>query len=168
MFTSTKYSTYDRELLAVYLAIKHFHHFVEGCTFEVFTDHKPLNYSLSSAADKYTPQQTQFTTNIAHVNGSENPVADALSLVTTNAISLPVTIDLAEIAHAQKNDTELTQLTESNSSLTLKEVPVPTADVTMVCDISTGTPRPYIPPQFRHRIFELLHSLSHPGIRATQ
>ena len=28
-----KYSTFDRELLAVYLAIKHFWHFVEGCEF---------------------------------------------------------------------------------------------------------------------------------------
>ena len=38
----TRYSTFDRELLAVYLAIKHFQHFVEGREFHVLTDHKPL------------------------------------------------------------------------------------------------------------------------------
>ena len=79
--------------LYLYLAIKHFRHFIEGCTFKVFTDHKPLTYSLSSAADKYIPQQirhldyiSQFTINIAQVSGSNNPVAEALSRVATNAI----------------------------------------------------------------------------------
>ena len=39
---ATRYSTFDRELLAIYLAIKHFRHFVEGRKFYVATDHKPL------------------------------------------------------------------------------------------------------------------------------
>ena len=34
--SETKYSTYDRELLAIYLSIKHFRHFIEGHTFKVF------------------------------------------------------------------------------------------------------------------------------------
>jgi len=38
--SETKYSTFDRELLAVYLAIKHFCHFIEGREFTVFTNHK--------------------------------------------------------------------------------------------------------------------------------
>ncbi len=37
-----RYSAFDRELLAVYLAIKHFRYFLEGRTFQVATDHKPL------------------------------------------------------------------------------------------------------------------------------
>ncbi len=43
-----RYSTYDRELLAIYLAIKHFRYFLEGRDFHVLTDHKPLIYALSS------------------------------------------------------------------------------------------------------------------------
>ncbi|GFU33106.1 transposon Ty3-G Gag-Pol polyprotein [Nephila pilipes] len=35
--TETKYSTYDRELLAIYLAIKHFQHQLEGHNFIIFT-----------------------------------------------------------------------------------------------------------------------------------
>ena len=53
----TRYSTFDRELLAIYLAIKHFRHFVEGRTFHVLTDHKPLVYALSTHSDTYTPRQ---------------------------------------------------------------------------------------------------------------
>lgn len=37
-----RYSTYDRELTAIYESIKHFRHFVEGREFSVITDHKPL------------------------------------------------------------------------------------------------------------------------------
>jgi hypothetical protein len=38
-----KCSTFDRELLAVYLTIKHFRYFVEGREFFILTDHKPLH-----------------------------------------------------------------------------------------------------------------------------
>ena len=56
----TSYSAFDRELLAIYLAIRHFRHFVEGRVFTIFTDHKPLTFALSSAnSDKWTPRQTR-------------------------------------------------------------------------------------------------------------
>ena len=42
------YSTFDRELLAIVLAIKHFRYFVEGRQFEVLTDHKPLTYIMNA------------------------------------------------------------------------------------------------------------------------
>ena len=38
----------------------------------------------------------------------------------------------------------------------------------LLCDVSTGALRPYILERFRRPIFETLHNLSHPGIRATQ
>lgn len=37
--TERRYSTFDRELLAIYLAIRHFRHFVEGRNFHIVTDH---------------------------------------------------------------------------------------------------------------------------------
>ena len=37
-----KYSAFDRELLGVFLAIKHFRHLLEGRHFTIWTDHKPL------------------------------------------------------------------------------------------------------------------------------
>ena len=42
-----KYSAFDRELLAIYLSVRHYKHFMEGKHFVIFTDHKPLIYTLS-------------------------------------------------------------------------------------------------------------------------
>jgi cleavage and polyadenylation specificity factor subunit 1 len=80
-----KYSAYDRELLAIYEAVKHFHHMLEARHFVIFTDHKALTYALSQRRDKCSPWQfnhldliSQFTTDIRHISGQDNVVADAL------------------------------------------------------------------------------------------
>jgi len=46
----TKYSPYDRELLAIYTAVKHFRHLLEEREFTIFTDHKPLIYAFNKKA----------------------------------------------------------------------------------------------------------------------
>ena len=50
-------------------------------------------------------------------------------------------------------------------SLTLRATPPPR---TLLCHISHGAPRPYVPQAFRRTVFDALHSLSHPrtGINA--
>ena len=40
--------------------------------------------------------------------------------------------------------------------------------VPVLCDLSTGVPRPLVPEQLRHRVFSALHNLAHPGARATR
>ena len=84
--TEKHYSTFDKELLAVYLAIKHFRHILEGREFHVLTDHKLLTFALNTRLDHHSPRQaqqldyiSQFTSNIRHIQGFDNPVADALS-----------------------------------------------------------------------------------------
>ena len=47
-----KYSAYNRELLAIYEAVKHFRHMLEARHFVIFTDHKPLTYAFSQRRDK--------------------------------------------------------------------------------------------------------------------
>ena len=76
-----KVQHFDHELLAMYLAIKHFQHFVKGQQFHVLADHKPLTFAFSIQSSKLTPCQiqhldfiSQFTTDIRHVKGSDNPV----------------------------------------------------------------------------------------------
>ena len=179
-----RYSIFDRELLAIYLAIKHFQHFVEGRQFHVITDHKPLIFAFTTQSSKLTPRQirhldfiSQFTTDVRHIKGSDNAVADALSHIKANALHsdsdsadavVPPTVDFKDIAAAQQHDTELQQLQSSSTSLQLQSVPLPTSNITLVCDMSTGAPRPYIPSELRRTVFDALHSLSHPGVRATQ
>jgi hypothetical protein len=41
-----KHSTYDRDLLAIYEAEKHFRHMLEARYFILFTDHMPITYAL--------------------------------------------------------------------------------------------------------------------------
>ena len=174
----TRYSTFDRELLAVYLAIKHFRHFLEGRPFHVLTDHKPLTFALNTRSDRYSPRQarqldyiSQFTSTIRHVQGTENVVADALSRIETNALlsGQPPTVDFTAIADAQANDPQIRSLQSSPSStLVVEAVPLANSTNPLYCDTSTGTKRPLVPQPWRRTVFDSLHGLSHPGIRATQ
>ena len=71
-----KYSTFDRELLALYLSIRHFRLMLEGRTFIAFTDHKPLTFALAKALEPWSARQqchlaaiSEFTTDIRHISG---------------------------------------------------------------------------------------------------
>nr|CAH8871974.1 unnamed protein product [Trichobilharzia regenti] len=55
--TQSRYSAFSRELLAVYLAVKHFRHMVEGIPFTINTDHKPLTKAMNEEHDKYSPRE---------------------------------------------------------------------------------------------------------------
>jgi hypothetical protein len=46
-----KYSAYDRELLAIYEAVKHSRHMWEARHFVIFSDHKTLTYAFSQRRD---------------------------------------------------------------------------------------------------------------------
>ena len=168
----SKYSTFDRELLAIYKAVKRFRYFIEGRQFHVYTDHKPLTTTFSSNKSTYTPRQfrhidyiSQFTTDIRYIKGSENLPADALSRNISALSSSP--IDYVSIAHDQVDDPELQQLKE-NPSLQMKEVTIPGTDVQLYADTSTKAIRPYLPKKHRYQLFLHFHNLSHPGIRASQ
>ncbi|UYV67658.1 hypothetical protein LAZ67_5001503 [Cordylochernes scorpioides] len=70
------YSTYDRELLGIYLSIKKFKYMLEGREFYIFTDHKPLVYAFKQNNEKASPRQqrqlqyiSQFSTDIRHISG---------------------------------------------------------------------------------------------------
>jgi hypothetical protein len=41
-----KYSAYNRELLAIYEAVKHFRHMLEARHFTFFTHHKHITYAF--------------------------------------------------------------------------------------------------------------------------
>ncbi|GFU58213.1 hypothetical protein TNCV_697231 [Trichonephila clavipes] len=120
------YSAYDRELFAIYSAIRHFRYMLEARDFTVFTDHKPLTYAFRQKSDKCSPRQirqldfiSQFTTNIVHIPGSDNIAADVLSRVS--AITFPSQIDYDCIAETQQTDQELHTLIASGTSLELKK-----------------------------------------------
>ncbi|GFU77047.1 integrase catalytic domain-containing protein [Trichonephila clavipes] len=142
---------------------------LEARDFTVFTDHKPLTYAFRQKSDKCSRQIhqldfiSQFTTNIVHIPGSDNIAADVLSRVS--AITFPSQIDYDCIAETQQTDQELHTLIASGTSLELKKVTFPISSTEIMCELSTGTARPYIPKQHRQDVFSAMHNLSHPGIR---
>ena len=174
-----RYSTFDRELLAVYLSIKHFRYFLEGRIFHVITDHKPLTFAFNASPDRHSPRQchhldyiSQFTTDLRHIRGVDNSVADALSRIEANALShnsMPV-IDFHLMAKAQLTDPELQHLLANPQTSSLQIIPhtLDTGSPLLFCDTSTGTPRPFVPEQLRKLVFTAFHSLSHPGTQATR
>lgn len=171
--TETRYSTYDRELLAAYLAVIHFKHMLEGRNFTLFTDHKPLVHAFQQRSDKASPRQLrhldligQFTTDVQHIAGIDNVVADALSRV--EQISLPCPIDYESFAQAQKSDEDLTSCLNKPTGLKLKQLTMPGIANKIYCDVSTDTFRPFVPRSFRRIVFDTVHNLSHPGVKTSR
>ena len=72
------------------------------------------------------------------------------------------------MAAAQQSDPDLHKLQSSTTSLSLKATTLPFTSVSLICDMSPGTPRPVVLVNFRRAVFDSLHSLSYPGIWATQ
>ena len=71
------------------------------------------------------------------------------------------------MATAQQTDPKVSELQPSISSLQLQILPLPTSDLTLLCDMSTEVPTPYISQQFWQAVFDSLPFL-HPSICATQ
>lgn len=165
----SKYSAYDRELLAIYESVKYFRYMVESKPFYILTDHKPIVSAFKKPLDSCSPRQfryldfiSQFSTDVRYIAGEDNVVADALS--RTEAIA-PVDELLNALANSQATDSELRELLRNGSSLKLEKVHY--GSVKLFCDVSGTKQRPYITPEFRKIVFDNLHRLSHPSARTT-
>ena len=156
----TRYSTFDRELLAVYATIRHFGHNLEGRNYFVNTDHKPLTYVMSSAIGRPSLRQTrhlayitELTTDIRYVQGETIFVADALSRPSVSAIGS------ASVFTWLRNST----------SCTLDFQLLISFDNNLIwCNLLTGQARLYITAKFQRKAFTNLHGLGHLSHRATK
>ena len=165
-----KYSAFDRELLVVYLGIRHFRHYLEGRTFTIFTDHRPLTFALAKSAEPWSHQQarqleyiSQYSTDIRHVAGADNVVADALSRAAVEEVRLGV--DYRKMAEIQQRDPETASYRTAITALRWEEVELD--GFKLLCDVSAGEARPLVPAEMRKEVFEMVHGLSHPGTKAT-
>ena len=182
----TRYSTFDRELTAICLALQHFRHMLEGRQFTIFTDHKPLVGGLNKISDAVSPRQSrqfsliaEFTSELAHITGKNNVVADAMSRQATTtqpttpdlvaAVIAPAAANLPELAVAQANDPSLLQFVANyrGNKLKLGKVSLPDSPNLIWCELSRPQPRPLVPDSHRRRIVEQLHGLAHPGRKAS-
>ena len=191
-----KYSAFDRELLAVHAAIRHFRYFLEGRSFTVFTDHKPLTTALLKSTDAHNARQSrhlaaisEYTSDIKHVDGKSNVVADALSRLPAAAPSasisslpsaafLPPAVcpilastaaDLPSLAAAQQSDLGLLKFFRlyTGGKLNLGLVRLPDSPQLIICELSQSAPRPLVPDALRRQVIADLHNLAHPGVKAS-
>ena len=61
----TRYSTFDRELLACVSTIQHFRFLLEGRCFFILSDHKPLSYALHRVSDPWSVRQQHHLAYVA-------------------------------------------------------------------------------------------------------
>lgn len=173
-----KYSAFDREMLAIYLAVKHFRFFVEGRPFIIYTDHKPLTSVMRTKVER-SPRQTnhlnyisQFTTDIRYIKGKDNIVADYLSRASVDMLAGVNTVEvtLENLASAQENDAELRELLASQDSQlkSFKLTPLELPECRLFIETSKQLNRPYVPESLRRTIFNKIHDLSHPGVRGSR
>ena len=160
------YSTFDRELLAIRLAVKHFRHYLLGSKFTVETDHKPLVNIMQMKEPSSRQWRTieflsQFSFSIEYIKGKDNVVADLLSrqhAVDETPVEQINSISLEDLSKEQKADPSISNL--DNSSLILLK----NKDGILI-DTSTGSNRIVLPKIFRFPEFLRLHQLSHPGYK---
>lgn len=191
-----KYSTFDRELLAAFLAVRHFRFYLEGREFVLFTDHKPLVAAFSRVSPPWTARQqrqlaylAEFGVQFSHMPGADNVVADALSrppsslhfpctveedlthaveLAPSSPSSLPASTPVVSFLDMAVRQIVCHEVSKLKCSPSLQITSVPVGDVFLFGDVSTGVFRPLVPVVLRHAIFSSIHSISHPGIRATR
>ena len=174
--TERKYSAFDWELLVLHLVVWHFRYFLEGRDFTAFTDHKPLIFTFAKVSDPWSARQQrhlaailEYTTCIKHIAGMSNLVADALSRAIISTVhQLDPGIDFTAMATAQQKEKGMKVYRTVKSGLILQDIPFGPKDTTLLCDVSTGQPRPIVPDTFRWTVFDVIHGLSRPSIRATQ
>ncbi|GFR95254.1 Pol polyprotein [Elysia marginata] len=98
-----------------------------------------------------------------HVSGKSNMVADCLSRAALSNVVLD--IDYDAMAKAQKEDKDVKAFPTAITCLRI--MPFPINNSSLLCDVSTGQPRPLVPQSFQRHVFEAIHNLAHPGRKAT-
>ena len=175
-------STFSKELLAAYLSLKHFHHWIQGYQFTLYTDHKALIGALNKPLDRPNVQESrqlsfiaQFGPRVVHITGAKNIVADTLSRCTeelesdqehllVNALSILPPIDHSTMIKEQASDEQLQLMLQKPQSTSLQLELIGE----IYCDKTDNKIRPYIPATLRRDIFNNLHNLYHSGVKQTQ
>lgn len=145
---------------------------LEGRSFTIATDHKPLIFAFDQKLSKASPRQlryldliSQFTTRIIHLPGVQNVTADALSRIQT--IDMPIVVSTEDLAKEQAADQELQDLLRTSATLKLQKLRLDDSDNIIYCDVAGEDVRPYVPETLRQTVFNTAHRLSHPGAKAT-
>lgn len=119
-----KYSAFDRELLGLFLATRHFWFLLEGWRFTTFVDHKPLMFAMAKSSEPWSGRQqrhlsaiSKYTTDIQHVAGKDFHLG----------------LDYAATAADQTADSEVQAYQTAPMALLMEDVVFDTANATLLC-----------------------------------
>ena len=134
--TEKKYSTFDRELLAISSAVKCFKHYLEGAQFVIITDHKPLLH-LMTMKEPSTRQWraieylSNFSFRLEYIKGEDNVLADLLSRCTKEEIhdiqALPPTT--SEKTLVKKNVLSTRDINNGTTQVNILSVTIPVREL---------------------------------------
>ena len=131
---------------------------------------------MSKVSDPLTARQqrhlafiSEFSTDIGHISGKENIVADCLSrnASTSTLNNVVLGIDYTAMAIAQTQDADVQAYKTATTGLTVRPIQIHESGPVLLCDVSLGHPRPIVPRTFQRQVFETIHNLAHPGRKAT-
>ena len=71
------------------------------------------------------------------------------------------------MAAAQKRDADVQGYHIAMSGLKLQDILFGTQGIAILCVVSPNYSRPVLPTDWRCKIFDLIHSLSHPSVHTT-
>ena len=189
--TQTKWSIFGRELLAVFLGVKHFKHYLEGTPFTIMTDHQALINAAANGKVRDIARETrhlQFLSELRphwqHLPGAANVTADALSRATPQITSAStihsgqtsqyirtINLQTSTVTHPQQETLRRHQDDDPELQRMLSDPNYSTVQLRLInglyCAEQGGTARTYIPAPLRDAMLHIVHDASHPGTRTT-
>ena len=133
--TEQKYSTIEKELLAIVWACKYFRPYLYGRKFQIYTDHRPLVWLFNlkepnSKLVRWRLKLEEFDYTIIYKSGRQNTNADALSRIQLNALETEsiinnpgdITFDIDKFLEESSSQIDPVILNPDEVSLTLKSI----------------------------------------------
>ena len=113
--TERKYSTTEKECLAIVWAVRKFRHFLLGAPFTLETDHKPLewlesakvSHARSQRLERWSLELRAYDFKVVHRPGKDNCHVDSLSRLPISLVALQAPVTITEISKAQRSDPSL-------------------------------------------------------------
>ena len=165
----------------MYMAVKHFKYFFEGRSFKIVTDQKSITRAILAPSTNLSPRQSkyinfiaQYSTDVIYISGSKNVVADYLSRTQCNALfeELPL-VSLHQMADKQQANASISNLMNPDTttlSIETRTLSDSYTNIERYLTVNTNIRsfRPIVPESMCRQVFDIFHSLSHPGIRTTR
>ena len=113
-----KYTTSEKECLAIIWATRKFRHYLLGTSFTLETDHKPLewleshrqSHARSQRLERWSLELRAYDFNITYRPGKNNQCADALSRCPVTIVGWEHPLSAQQIGTAQQQDPTLSEV----------------------------------------------------------